>query len=541
MRVHPSRPDKDLPPELSLIHQFVEYGAAEFPDRLAFVADVETFTYHEAKTNINSIARALIAAGVQKGDRVATLLPPCPQFFMIFLAAASIGAIWVGLNPKYSRRELAHPIEDCTPHLILARMTMGERDFTADLKEIAEEAKLVGLDTPLSSGDITAYWRFLHQGAELVSDETLAARRADIVPSDPCLIVYTSGTTGAPKGAMLTHRGLTYCGRTDAKYNLHAEGQKILCNFPINHIACVGDICCTTLVVGGTIVFMEHFDPTGIVNTIHEHQITHLGQIPVMLHMTLSQADFDPEKLASLRQIFWGGNPASTDLVKRLRGLCPNLSNVYGMTETTGNVLFARGPEMSDEDLANTVGFAPPEYEVELFAEDGEQVAFGDIGEIHVRGPFVMAGYWNNEEATLEAFTSEGWLRTGDLAKRSSEGLISIVGRRSEMFKSGGYNVYPAEIEQAIETHPGVSIAAVVGVPDAIYFEVGHAFLIANASELTPEIIREHCKTLLANYKIPKSISILEELPLLPNGKVDKRVLAQQAKSKPIRSGRSLT
>lgn len=528
MRRHPSQPDKGLPPELPLIHAYLEHGAHNFPERAAFIADEVRFTYGEAKAEIDSIAKGLLAAGIQKGDRVATLLPPCPQFFLIFLATASIGAIWVGLNPKYSRRELAHPLADCAPRLVLARLQIGDRNYGADIEAISGNAEIVGLDASLGADSVLAYSEFLDAGRSTISEEMMSARRADITPSDPCLIVYTSGTSGAPKGAMLTHQGLTYCGRTDAKYNMHAEGQKILCNFPINHIACVGDVCCTTLVVGGTIVFMESFDPDEIINTIYAHQITLLGQIPVMLHMTLSHSDFDPAKLASLKQIFWGGNPASLDLVKRLREICPNLSNVYGMTETTGNVLFARGSDMTDADLANTVGFAPPEYEVEIFANDGAIAAPGEVGEIHVRGPFVMAGYWNNEAATLETFTADGWLRTGDLATRTETGLISIVGRRSEMYKSGGYNVYPAEVEQAIETHPGVAMSAVIGVPDETYFEVGHAFVIAKDKNLTADDIKEHCKALLANYKVPKRFSIVSDLPLLANGKVDKKVLATQ-------------
>lgn len=524
MRRHPSRPEADLPPDLPFIHDYIRHAAALYPDRDALISETETLSYAEANDQVDQIAKALMAAGIEKGDRVATLLPPSPQFFLIFLATASIGAIWVGLNPKYSKRELAHPINDCTPKIILARFNIEDRDYADDLTSIASAANLIAL-----GGNESSYNCFIKTGVSKISNEALIERRSTIHPADSCLIVYTSGTSGAPKGAMLTHQSLTYCGFTDAKYNLHTENQKILCNFPINHIACVGDVCCTTLVVGGTTVFMETFDPAGILSVINEHNITLLGQIPVMLHMTLTHPNFDPNKLASLKQIFWGGNPASIDLVKRLRALCPNLANVYGMTETTGNVIFARGGDFSDEDLAGTVGFAPPEYEVDLFDEYGEPVKYGQVGEIHVRGPFVMVGYWNNDAATREAFTADGWLRTGDLATRSKDGLVSVVGRRSEMFKSGGYNVYPAEVEQAIEVHEHVSMAAVVGVPDEKYFEVGHAYIIPTYPGLTSDDIRAHCQSLLANYKIPKEFMILPELPLLPNGKVDKKALKIQS------------
>lgn len=525
MRQHRARPEAEMPPEFGLIHEYLTYGAITHADRLALASEERDWTYAEAREEIDRIARALIAAGVQKGDRVAVLLPPCPLYFLTFLATASIGAIWVGLNPKYSKRELAHPISDCRPCLILARMKIGDRDYCEDLKEICGDARLIELD----EGGAARFDALLGAG-DMISPDLLAKTRHAVRPEDACLIVYTSGTSGAPKGAMLTHQGLTYCGRTDAKYNLDSDGQVMLCNFPINHIACVGDICCTTLIVGGTIVFMETFDPAGIVDVIERREVTHLGQIPVMLHMTLEHPEFDPAKLRSLRQIFWGGNPASIDLVERLRAICPNLSNVYGMTETTGNVLFARGEDFSDEELAGSVGIAPPEYEVDLFDESGAKTQDGHVGEIHVRGPFLMAGYWENDAATAATFTSDGWLKTGDLAKRDEKGLISIVGRRSEMYKSGGYNVYPAEVEQAIESHDGVGMVAVVGVPDKTYFEVGHAYILARSDNLTREEIISHCKGLLANYKIPKAFHIVDDLPLLPNGKIDKKALLAKAK-----------
>jgi acyl-CoA synthetase (AMP-forming)/AMP-acid ligase II len=521
--LHPGLPQAQMPPALPLLTDYLLHGARNFPDRPAFVEGAHSASYGEVASEVDTIARGLLAAGVTRGDRVATLAPPSTTALKLFLASASIGAYWLGLNPRYSRHELAHPVEDAEPKLLFAEMQIDGRDYTDELAAIVREAGTGTAIVPLPLGETSSEdWEKFLSSALRVSQQELANARSAVDPEDPCLIVYTSGTTGLPKGALISHYGLVYCSRTDARYNLHSQGQRMLCNFPINHIACIGDVCATTLVVGGTLVFMRNFDPAGILRTIETERISHLGQIPAMLQMTLAQPDMAAYDLSSLRTLLWGGNPASVELVARLRKLCDTLVNVYGLTETTGNVLFARG-ELADEQLANSVGFAPPEYEVAILDSDGRAVEPGQIGEIHVRGDFLMKGYWRNPEATRAAFTIDGWLRTGDLATPRPDGLIALVGRRSEMFKSGGYNIYPAEIEQALERHPDVLLAAVVGVPDPLYSEVGAAFVIAKSAALDERALREHCGTRLANFKIPKHIRLLDALPMLPNGKVDKR------------------
>ncbi len=539
MLKHAHRPQNAVPPDLKLLSDYLGYGAQHFPERDAFVIDGDTQSYERANRDVNAIAKALIVAGIAKGDRVAMLSPPCTLFFEIFLATASIGAIWVGLNPKYSLHELSHPLTHCAPSLVFAPANYTGRRYRDELTQIIVDKKLdvrlMGLPPASPQDDVqncdTPQWNaFLESGAD-ISDGALQARRASVEKDDACLIVYTSGTTGIPKGAMITHRGLIFCSRTDAKYNLWADGQKILCNFPINHIACVGDVCTTTLVAGGSVIFMPEFDPAAVLEAIADKRITHLGQIPAMLQMELSQPDFETYDLSSLKIIMWGGNAASIDLVRRLRAISPALANVYGMTETTGNIIFARGRDFTDEQFANTIGFSPPEYEIDIFKGDDITAAANEVGEIYVRGEFLMKGYWRDAEATRAAFTKDGWLRTGDLAMRRDDGMMSIVGRRSEMFKSGGYNVYPAEVEQAIETHPEVAMATVVSIRDPLYAEIGHAFVIAKSGDLTAPALKTYCRERLANYKIPKRFTIMSELPMLPNGKIDKKSLKLIAQS----------
>lgn len=527
-QLHPSVTGQQMPPLLQRVDEYVRHGANHFPDRTAFIETNNIISFAEAAAQIDDIARALLAYGVQPGDRVATLAAPCPRAFMLFLATASIGAYWFGMNPRYSQRELQHPLTDARPVILFFEPHIDGRDFRTDLQRILDQTGSTTQTMELpDTGTQSAQWTdFLNKGDTITLD-ALYDRRRTISARDVCLVVYTSGTTGKPKGAMLSHYGLIYCSRTDARYNLNSDGQRMLCNFPINHIACIGDVCMTTLVVGGTIVFMRTFDPPGILQAIHLHRITHLGQIPAMLQMILTHPEMATADLQSLRTILWGGNPASVSLIQSMRSLAPTITNVYGLTETTGNIIFARG-ELSLEQFANTIGNAPPEYEVELFSDNDLPVPDGEVGEIRVRGEFVMNGYWDNDGATRAAFTDAGWLQTGDLAFRRPDGLITLVGRRSDMFKSGGYNIYPAEVEQVIETYPGVLAAAVLSVSDPLYSEVGVAFVIRNSPELDEQSLRRHSRELLANYKIPKYFKFVGQMPMLPNGKVDKRALLAQ-------------
>ena len=223
-----------------------------------------------------------------------------------------------------------------------------------------------------------------------------------------------------------------------------------------------------------------------------------------------------------MQLIIWSGSAAPRDLILQLREICPNLSSSYGLTESVGSVTYAVGTDDLDI-LADTIGFPCPAYEFRLASPEGVEVGVGEPGEIQVRGDFIMLGYWNRPEATSEAIDAEGWLHTGDLGVSRPDGAIRLIGRLKEMFKSGGYNVYPREIEIALESHPAVRLAAVIGVPDPVYSEVGHAFVVADG--ITEAELREHCRTRLANYKVPKRFTIRSDLPLLPIGKIDKRAL----------------
>jgi acyl-CoA synthetase (AMP-forming)/AMP-acid ligase II len=529
---HRPRAEDARPPRLRLISDYARHWAEQAPEREAVVSGETRWRYPELARRVDQAARALIAAGVAPGDRVAALTPPHPDFMVSFLATASIGGIWLGLNPRYQRGELEYAVTDAEPRIVLARAAIGDRRYDDDLEALRqacptiERVVALGGDAPPVAGG-ESYADFVARGAA-VDDAALAGRRGRVGSGDPCLIVYTSGTTGRPKGAMISHHGLIHVARVQ-----HAiwpvDPLRIINNLPVNHIGCVGDITCDTLVPGGTLVFQEQFDPGGMLELVEREEITMFGHVPTALQLIVSHPRFETTDFSGVQLIIWEGAAAPVGLIERLRAKCPSLANAYGMTETVGSVTFTFDATETDL-LANSVGWPVPEYGVRLADAAGTPAADGQPGEVQVRGDFVTLGYWRRPEATDELFTPDGWLRTGDLAVTRPDGAIRLIGRLKEMFKSGGYNVYPREVEQALETHPGVAMAAVIGIPDPLYAEVGHAFVIAEpGQDPAPAELEAHCRARLANYKVPKRFTVARELPMLPIGKIDKQALKRMA------------
>lgn len=519
----------DLPPLLPRISDYAAWQARIRPDEPAMMLDGAATTYGELAQAVDRQARALLAAGVLKGDRVATLQTPHPQYLIDFLATASIGAIWVGLNPRYQLDELRHVMVDAEPRLLLARAQIGERRY--DREVAALQAACPGLqrtvifEPQIRLADTQTWADFLAAG-DTVSEADLAAARAACGGRDPCLIVYTSGSTGAPKGALLHHEGL-------AAFSLGQDRlwpispYRSINYFPINHVGCVADCTLPCLIAGGLMIFMEKFDPGRCLALMAEHRVTLWGSVPTTFGMMLDHPDFPRTDLSAVQLIVWGGAAMPGELIARLAELCPRLGTNYGMTETT-SAITALEPLDDLEALAQSVGGPFEGVEVRLAGEDGAAVAPGAVGEVQARSRLNFLGYWRRPDATAEAFTPDGFFRTGDLAVQRPDGRYRIVGRKKEMYKSGGYNVYPREVEAVLETHPAVTAAAVVSIPDPVWQEVGVAYVSVDRPVETGEL-DAHCRERLANYKLPKKIVIETDLPLLPIGKIDKAALRIRA------------
>jgi acyl-CoA synthetase (AMP-forming)/AMP-acid ligase II len=517
-------------PELARISDWVAFHAARKPDRDALVLDPRRWTYRELALEMDQFARALLAAGVSKGDRVAFLSTPRPECFLAFLATASIGGITLGLNPKFPIDELRYFVGDAEPRLLIGFGRDAEGGHAEVLRGLDSEFAFIERALVLGGreDEASVSWEaWLSEGRDVAAEEFARAREA-VETMDPALILYTSGSTGRPKGAVLPHRALSYCGMVQVE-RWTGEPLRILCNLPVNHIGFMGDICSYGLVGGGTIFYMEEFDPQRMLGLIQRERLTGWGQVPTMFQLALSLPNFREYDLSSLQWIIWGGACAPRELIEALMETGARLATSYGMTETGGSVIYTDADAGMDA-LANTVGRPDPHFEVRIARPDGTTVAPGEEGEIQVRGDHIMLEYWRRPEATREAIDADGWLHTADVALLREDGNYALRGRQSEMYKSGGENVYPREVERVLEQHPKVALAAVVGVPDPLYSEVGHAFVLrAPGADPGEEELRSFCKERLVNFKVPKAFFVRGTLPMLPIGKVDKVALRRAA------------
>ncbi len=513
--------------QLTRITDYLAHHAAATPDAEFLVLGEQRLNYREAAEWVDACSAALLAAGIGRGDCVATYGPPRPEYFLTFLATAGIGAMWLGLSPKLTTDELQHNVSDASP-----RLAFGIAEGPAQDEQLGALANatpsLQRVVTRVPSPLGVTIDEFLGEGVRLADSGALARARAAVDPADPAAVVYTSGSTGRPKGALLPHRGLVICSEVQNEHWVDFEPLRTVCDLPIDHVGCLGDLCCSTFVAGGAIVFMEKFDSRGVLRLIEEERISFWGAIPTMFLLATRTEEWKTADLSSLRRIIWSGAAAPAALVAELRELGVPLSTSYGMTETVGSVTYTADDD-SDEVLTATIGKPDPRYEVRVARPDGSTCDTGEEGELLVRGDFIMSGYLNRPEATAETIR-DGWLHTGDAAVANDSGNLRLVGRLSDMYKSGGYNVYCREVESVLESHPAVALAAVVGVPDPLYGEVGHAFLIPeDGAEIDDESLKEHALQQLANYKIPKRFISEPELPRLAIGKVDKRELRRRA------------
>jgi len=500
--------------------------ASRDPTREAAVFGGERLTYGELADRVDRCAQALLAHGIRKGDRVAMLSDPRPEYMIVLLAALRIGAIWVGLNPVHRLDELRHVLADCRPRLLFAFRRLRGEDRSETLDALARELSF--LERVVRLDDEDAHGRDFLRGDAPLGAAILRGAADAVRLEDPAIIVYTSGSTGRPKGAVLTHRNISRCAAVQLEL-VPVAPLRALCNLPISHTVSTSEIVAYALMGGGTVIFQERFEPGAVLAAIERERVTFLLQIPAMLQRILAAAATRRYDTSSLQAVLFLGAPLSRQAIAGLRELGGTVYTGWGLTESTTSATFTEAGDDIDV-LAETVGRPTPAFEVRIVGPDGLPVPRGQAGEIQVRGDCVMRGYYGLPDATAEAIDDEGWLRTGDLGRFDANGRLRFVGRLKDMFKSGGYNVYPREVELALESHPAVALAAVVALPDRLYHEVGCAFVLrAPGARLDEAEILAHCRARLANYKVPKRCFVRDSLPLLPLGKIDRPKLRAEA------------
>lgn len=524
-------------PYLHRVHDYLLFYADRHGDRPAMCWREERVDYRALGNIVRRCAEALVRAGVGRGDRVAALCVTRPEYWISFLATSMVGGVWLGINPRYQKPEILHVMNDAEPKVLFSLTSFDDKDLRQQLMEIEKE--VVCIDRIVSIGTDPGPWQcfedFVAGGDRADWSPELLRRLDATTDNDPVLLVYTSGTTGKPKGALLTHRGLV--GRAITQNAMWpCEEIRIINPLPINHIGSVGFISMYALVGGGTQFLMERLHPKQFLDVMEREGANVWIGLPVTFALVVDDPSFAARKLDSLQWLIWSGAAMPIALIERLRTVGCALGSSYGLTESTGSVCYAP-IDADDRLLSRTIGRPTPPGEVRIAGPDGVPVPHGSEGEIQVRPEWAMKGYHRLEDQSREARTTDGWIRTGDVGRLDAGGCVELVGRIKEMFKSGGYNVYPREIELAVEAHPEVVMCAVIAVPDPRFQEVGTAFVqLVPGSTLAPDGLSRWCRARLANYKIPKHFSILERLPMLAVGKVDKQKLRKDAAFEPAAS-----
>jgi fatty-acyl-CoA synthase len=486
-------------------------------------------TYAELDATVDDVTRALLAAGIGKGDRVGLWSPNCAEWTHLQFATARAGAILVNLNPAYRTHELGYALEQSGTRLLASARSFKSSDYVAMVEEV--RGAVPDLERVVWIGD-PSWDEFVAAGAG-ISDEQLAQREAQLEPADPINIQYTSGTTGAPKGATLSHRNILNNGFMVGEGCGFSENDRVCIPVPFYHCfgMVMGNVGCTTH--GACMVIpAPAFEAEATLRAVAAERCTALYGVPTMFIAELDDPGFAGYDLSSLRTGIMAGSPCPVEVMKRVIAdmHMAEVTICYGMTETSP-VSTQTAADDSLDKRVGSVGRVHPHVEIKVVDPDtGRTVERGDAGELCTKGYSVMLGYWNDRERTAEAIDRDGFMHSGDLATIDADGYVEIVGRSKDMIIRGGENVYPRELEEFLYGHPDIADVQVVGVPDERYGEEILACVVLRPDAApTEDDIREHCRGKIAHFKVPRYVKFLDEFPMTVTGKVQKYKLRDAA------------
>jgi fatty-acyl-CoA synthase len=523
------------------IGRLVARRAAASGDRLGLVSRHQgiRLTWSELADRAVSVARGLLALGVEPRDRIGIWAPACAQWTELQLGSAMVGAILVNINPAYLSRELGYALSKVGVRVLVAATGFRGADYLAMIKEVRgqcpalERVVALGPDGPVAGGvegDMT--WPDMLLAGAAIDIGAVEARERRCDPDDAINIQFTSGTTGRPKGATLTHHNVVNNGAILGRQLLYDETDAVCIPVPLYHCfgMGIGNLGC--LSTGATIVYpAEAFDALATLEALAGERCTSIYGVPTMFIAMLAHPRFAEFDLTALRTGIMAGAPCPIEIMKRVvdEMHASALTIAYGMTETAPASTLTRIDDPLDIRVS-TVGSALPHTEIKIAdPATGTALARGQRGEICTRGYLVMQGYWDDPGATARAVV-HGWMHTGDLGTMDEAGNVSVVGRLTDMIIRGGENIYPREIEELLFTHPAVESVQVVGVPDERFGEEVAVFVIATeGTEVSAEEIRAFCRERLAHFKVPRHVFCVDEFPMTVTGKIQKFVLRQQA------------
>jgi fatty-acyl-CoA synthase len=491
-------------------------------DREALVVRSQGYraTWRKLSDESAAVARGLLAAGVAPGDRVGLWSPNRHEWVTTQLACARVGAILVNLNPAYKTAEIEYALRQSSTSVLIHAAAFRTTDYRAIIDEVRGRLPLLRRTISFEHD-----WDALREQGSAILPDALAAREAALSFDDPINIQYTSGTTGFPKGATLTHHNILNNGYFVGRGLALDERDRVCIPVPFYHCfgMVMGNLACVAL--GATMVVPdEAFDAGRVLETIAAERCTALYGVPTMFIAELDHPRFASFDLTSLRTGIMAGSPCPVEIMKQVldRMHIPEMTICYGMTETSP-VSTQSALDDPLELRCGSVGRVHPHIEVKIVNEEGRIVARGERGELCTRGYSVMRGYWDNDAATAASIDAARWMQSGDLATMDERGYVNIVGRIKDMIIRGGENVYPREVEEFLYSHPEVADVSVIGVPDERYGEEIMAWVqLREGSSLSDEELREFCRGKIAHFKVPRYVEIVDEFPMTITGKVQK-------------------
>lgn len=508
------------------VADYLHHWASLQPEAIAFYYQEESISYGDFEQRAERLACYLLENGIEKGDRIVYLLSGSPEFFYLYMAAAMIGAVVVGAGVRFPAPEIKRVLDDAEPRMVFCLGWSLDRLSVVLPKDI----KVITVGETPTEGGIP-----FENCMPVPSRKTTAwlRRREDEVKADdPLFILYTSGTTGTPKGAVLTHRNVISSALLQAREFGAPSGctpQDVFQHqVPVDHVSGAVEWGVTPIIAGCASILAGSFDARRILENTQRYRATFLAGVPTMWNMMFSLPDFEQYDLSSVRWCMTGAAPAPQTMLERMLHISPYCANPLGLTEASGFCAYT-ATGASAAELAASVGRVAQMLSFKIVDENRKPVSKGEVGQLAYKGPSVIRTYYKKMVETGITIDKEGFFYSGDLACEDANGNILLRGRNDEMFITGGYNVYPLEVETALLNYPGVRMAAVLPIPDPIMGMVGRAYVLPESgANLTKEALKNYLSEMLVRYKIPRSYIMVGSLPLTSLGKPQKAVLANQ-------------
>ncbi len=520
---------------LTLISDCLEKAVELSPEEEALVYGNRSISYQEFLANAQQIAKAFLELGIKKGDRIAVLMPNCPEYLYTYMASSLVGGMMVGINPAYKGPEIAFILNNSLPKALV--MIDKHRDI--DFQKLIREYIFPGVIPHIIIHNTQQSKKFIIRKAlsfdnllsqeSTTEDEELLERKKILSGDDAALVIYTSGTTGKPKGAVLTHKNiLTSIGVEVREWDISSR-DRLLLHLHMSHIGGAAELSVAGLMGRSTLIIMDHFNPVDALRLIEKEKITFLGQVPAMFALMFNVSDFDSYDLSSIRTCAVAGAPTPAEVMKKMYTIGDGVVRTgYGLAETAGLVTYTSRDD-SPETVMNTVGRPAPEFQVKIVDDERNELPLGESGEIAIKGDCVLSEYYELPAETEKVMDEKGWFYTGDIGFLDEDGYLRLRGRKKDMIITGGYTVFPQEIEDKLIKHPNIQLAAVCGVPDPVLGETGRAYIVPQeGNTFKQKEIIAYLEQNLAEFKIPRQFVFRQSLPLTTTGKVEKRILQEE-------------